>query len=434
VSPELVGLIGLVFLFALLFIGMPIGVGLAFTGFLGFAYFFGIGGALHHLGTVPFTSAASYALVVVPLFTLMGDLAYKSGITKNAFNTAYALFGRLRGGLAISTIGACAAFAACTGSSIAAAATMTKVAYPEMKRFNYNAALSTGAIAAGGTLGILIPPSNSMIFYGLVTDASIGKMFIAGILPGILLTILFMLVVYLWVSVKKDAGPAGRKASVKEIINSLASLWAVVLLAGVVLVGLWGGVFSATEAAGVGAFVAFIITLIYRGNVLGNVISSLKDTLKTTAMVLMILIGAMIFSYFMTASELPDALVNLINGVSLSPTMVLIFILLIFIFLGCIFDTAALTFVVLPIIWPIVQTLGFDPIWFGILYTINSEMALITPPIGINVFVVSGVSGAPMYTVFKGILPFFIAMCVCTAIIIIFPQIALVLPNSMIQN
>ena len=243
-----------------------------------------------------------------------------------------------------------------------------------------------------------------------------------------------MLVVLIWVSINKNAGPAGRKASAREVFRSLASLWSVVLLAGVVLVGLWGGVFSATEAAGIGAFTAFIITLIYRGNIPSIVINSLKDTIKTTAMVLMILMGAMVFSYFMTASELPDALVNLINNVSLSPILILIFILLIFIFLGCIFDTAALTFVVLPIIWPIIQTLGFDPIWFGILYTINAEMALITPPIGINVFVVSGVSKVPMYTVFKGILPFFIAMCVCTAIIMIFPQIALFLPNSMIQR
>jgi C4-dicarboxylate transporter, DctM subunit len=433
-SPEIVGLIGLVFLFVLLFLGMPIGVGLAFTGFFGFAYFFGFQGALNQLGTVPFTSAASYGMVVVPLFILMGDFAYRSGMTREAFKTAYALFGRLPGGLAISTIGACAAFAACTGSSIASAATMTKVAFPEMNRYKYDSALATGAIAAGGTLGILIPPSNAMIFYGLITDASIGKMFIAGILPGILLTILFMLVVYFWVFMKKNAGPAGRKASGKEILDAFKSLWSVVILAGVVLVGLWGGVFSATEAAGVGAFTALIITLIYRGNIKSNIVHSLIDTIKTTAMVVMILIGAMIFSYFMTASQLPDALVNIINSITLSPIWVLIAILIIFIFLGCIFDTAALTFVVLPIVWPIVQELGFDPIWFGILYTINAEMALITPPIGINVFVVAGVARVPMYTVFKGILPFFLAMCLCTTIIIIFPQIATFLPNTMIQR
>jgi C4-dicarboxylate transporter, DctM subunit len=434
VSQELVGLIGLLFLFALLFIGMPIGVGLAFTGFLGFAYLFGIGGALNQLGSVPFSSAASYAMVVVPLFILMGDLSYRSGMTKDAFKTAYSLFGRLPGGLAISTIGACAAFAACTGSSIASAATMTKVAYPDMKRHNYDDALATGSIAAGGTLGILIPPSNAMIFYGLITDASIGKMFIAGILPGILLTILFMVVVFAWVFAKKNAGPAGKKSTLREILNSIKNLWSVVILAGFVLGGLWGGVFSATEAAGIGAFIALIIALIYRVNLKSVIFESLKDTARTSAMIIMILIGSMIFSYFMTASQLPAALVNIINNLSLSPILVLIIILVIFVFLGCIFDTAALTFVVLPIIWPIVKALGFDPIWFGILYTINAEMALITPPIGINVFVVAGVSKVPMYTVFKGIFPFLIAMCVCTALVIIFPQIALVLPNSMIRR
>jgi C4-dicarboxylate transporter, DctM subunit len=434
-APELVGLIGLLILFVALFLGMPIGVGLAFTGFLGFAYLFGINRALYQLGMVPFSSSASYAMVVVPLFILMGDFAYRSGMTRDAFNTAYALLGRLRGGLAISTIGACAAFAACTGSSIAAAATMTKVALPEMRRYHYNSALATGSIAAGGTLGILIPPSNAMVFYGLVTDASIGKMFIGGIFPGILLTILFMFTIYIWVSFKRDVGPSGKKSSLREILNALKQLWAVVILAVVVLGGLWGGIFSPTEAAGIGAFTAFIITLIYRKNLRQKIVKSLLDTTKTTAMIIMILMGSMVFSYFMTASELPDALVNIIQGLNLPPVSIIIMILIVFIFLGCIFDTAALTFVVLPIVFPIVTALDFDPIWFGILYVINAEMALITPPIGMNVFVVYGVAkDIPMYTIFKGIIPFVSAMAVCTALIIIFPQIATFLPETMIRR
>lgn len=433
-SPEIVGLIGLLISFIFIFFGMPIAISLALTGFVGFSYFFGIKGALNQLGTVPFSSAASYAMCVVPLFILMGNFAYRSGMTKDAYNIAYTVLGGLKGGLATSTIAACAAFAACTGSSIAAAATMTKVAWPEMKRYNYSSALATGCIAAGGTLGILIPPSNAMIFYGLITDASIGQLFIAGILPGILLTLLFMLVIYIWVMYRPGAGPAGGKSSLRQILNAIKKLWSVAILALIVLGGLWGGVFSPTEAAGVGAFTALIITLIYKKNIWQNVRSSLMDTTKTSAMVIFILMGAMVFSYFMTASELPDALVNLINSVSLSPYFILIFILLIFVLLGCIFDTAALTFVILPIVFPIVNALGFDPIWFGILYTINAEMALITPPIGINVFVVSGVSKVPMFTVFKGIIPFFTAMVICTAIIMVFPQISLFLPQTMIQR
>jgi len=434
-SPELVGVIGLLCLFVLLFLGMPIGVGLAFVGFLGFSYLFGVDRALFQLGMVPFSSAASYSMVVVPLFVLMGDFAFRSGMTKNAFQTAYALLGRLPGGLAVSTIGASAAFAACTGSSIAAAATMTKVALPEMRRYNYNSALATGSIAAGGTLGILIPPSNSMIFYGLITDASIGKMFIAGILPGILLTSLFMVAIFIWVSIQKNAGPAGKKSSWSEIFQAIKNLWAVMILAIIVLGGLWGGVFSPTEAAGVGAFTAFIITLIYRKNIKQNIFKSLMETTKTSAMIIMILIGSMIFSYFMTASELPDALVRVIEGTTLPPISIIIMILIVFIFLGCIFDIAALTFVVLPIVFPIVQAMGFDTIWFGILYVINAEMALITPPIGMNVFVVYGVArDVPMYTIFKGIMPFFAAMVLCTALIMIFPDIATFLPGSMIQR
>jgi tripartite ATP-independent transporter DctM subunit len=431
-SPELVGLLGLLFLFLLMFAGMPLGIGLAFSGFLGFAYLFGINGALNQLSTVPFTQTASYALSIIPLFILMGDFAYRSGLTKDAYNAAYTLLGRLRGGLAISTIGACAAFAACTGSSMASAAMMTKVTLPEMRRHKYDPALATGAIAAGGTLGILIPPSNAMIFYSLVTEASVGKLFIAGILPGILLTILFMIAIYIWVMVKPKAGPAGEKSGWRQILNAVKRLWGVAILAGVVLGGLWGGVFSPTEAAAVGSFAAFLIGFAYKGNIKQHLLESLVDTTKTTAMIFVILIGAMIFSYFMTASGLPAALVNLINGLNISPLAVLIVILLIFIGLGCIFDTAGLTFVVLPIIYPIVKALGFDPIWFGILYVINSEMALITPPIGMNVFVVAGmVKDIPMYTIFRGIVPFFIAMCVCTVIIIAFPQIALVLPSLM---
>jgi tripartite ATP-independent transporter DctM subunit len=432
-SSELIGVIVLLCMFALLAVGMPIGAGLALCGFLGFAYLFGVDGALYQLGMVPFSSAASYSMVVVPLFILMGDFAYRSGMTNDAYKTAYTILGRLPGGLAISTIGACAAFGACTGSSIAAAATMTKVALPEMRRYKYDTALATGSIAAGGTLGILIPPSNSMIFYGLITDASIGKLFIAGIIPGILLTILFLVVILAWVSIKRDAGPAGKKSTWREIFLSIKKLWGIALLALIVLGGLWGGIFSPTEAAGVGAFTAFLITLVYKNNLKQNIIASLMDTVKSTAMIIMILIGSMIFSYFMTASELPDALVNIIVGAHLSPIAVLIMILVIFIFLGCIFDIAALTFVVLPIVFPIVNALGFDPIWFGILYVINAEMALITPPIGMNVFVVYGVAkDVPMYIIFKGIAPFFIAMVVCTTLIIIFPQIATFLPGSMV--
>ena len=433
-APEIIGIIGLVFMFALLFAGMPIGLGMAFTGFLGIAYLFAIDGALHQLSLVPFSSSAHYSLSVVPLFILMGHFAFASGITEDFFDAAHALLARLRGGLAMSTIAACAGFAACTGSSFAGAATMTKIALPEMKRYKYDPALATGTIAAGGTLGILIPPSNAMIFYALITDASIGRLFIGGIIPGLLLTTLFILIIYLMVKIRPQMAPIQSQFTWRPVLNSAKRIWPGLILIGIVLGGLWGGVFSPTEAGGMGAFAAFVITLAKRGFAKKHIIDGLRETTKTTAMIFTILIGAIIFGYFMTASGLPVLLVEFIQDLAIPPVAVLVVILVVFIFLGCIMDAAALTFVVLPIVFPVVLALDFNPVWFGILYVINSEMALITPPIGMNVFVVGGMAkDVPMYTIFKGVLPFVVAMAMCTALIIAFPQIALFLPSTMIK-
>jgi C4-dicarboxylate transporter DctM subunit len=433
-SPETIGIIGLLCLFLLLFAGMPIGLGMAFIGFVGIAYLFSINAAVHQLALVPFSTAAHYSLSVVPLFILMGQFAFSSGITESFYDTAHALLARLRGGLAISTIAACAGFAACTGSSFAGAATMTKIALPEMKRYKYDMALATGTIAAGGTLGILIPPSNAMIFYSLITNASIGKLFIAGIIPGIILTIMFILIIYFMVKIKPQIAPTKEHVEWNAVLRSLKRVWPGLILILVVLGGLWGGVFSPTEAGGMGAFAAFIIMLVKRGFSPKYFIEGLKETTKTTAMIFTILIGATIFGYFMTASGLPVLLVEFIQELSIPPVAVLVVILLVFVFLGCIMDAAALTFVVLPVVFPIAQTLNFDPIWFGILYVINSEMALITPPIGMNVFVVGGMArDVPMYTIFKGVLPFVLVMAACTALLIAFPDIVLFLPSTMIK-
>jgi C4-dicarboxylate transporter DctM subunit len=433
-SPEIIGTIGLLFLFILLFAGMPIGLGMAFIGFVGIAYLLNINAAVHQLALVPFSRAASYSLSVVPLFILMGHFAFISGITESFYDTAHALLARLRGGLAMSTIAACAGFAACTGSSFAGAATMTKIALPEMKRYKYDMALATGTIAAGGTLGILIPPSNAMIFYSLITEASIGKLFIAGIIPGVILAGMFILIIYFMVKIRPHMAPTQEHVKWSAVRSSLKRVWPGLILIAVVLGGLWGGVFSPTEAGGMGAFAAFIITLVKRGFSPKHFIEGLKETTKTTAMIFTILIGATIFGYFMTASGLPVLLVEFIQELSIPPVAVLVVILLVFIFLGCIMDAAALTFVVLPVVFPVAQALNFDPIWFGILYVINSEMALITPPIGMNVFVVGGMAkDVPMYTIFKGVLPFVLVMAACTALLIAFPDIVLFLPSTMIK-
>jgi tripartite ATP-independent transporter DctM subunit len=372
---------------------------------------------------------------VVPLFIVMGHFAFASGVTEDAYDAAHMVLGRLPGGLAMTTIGASAGFAACTGSSLASAATMTKVALPEMLRYKYDHKLATGSIAAGGTLGILIPPSVPMIVYAIITETSVGKLFIAGIIPGILLAVLFMVVIYIMAKAMPPmGGPPAVKFSWRTIPAIAVRVWPAVLLAAIVMGGIWGGVFSPTEAGGMGAFAALVIAAARRKLNKRNFIEALKDTTKTTAMIFVIVIGAMIFGAFMTISGLPAALVTFLGGIQLPSTVILVIILIVYVFLGCIMDTLALTLITLPIIFPLILSLGFDPIWFGILFTINVEMALVTPPIGINVFIISGMAkDIPMYTIFRGVLPFIGAMAVCTGLIIAFPQIALFLPGTMIK-
>lgn len=434
-SSEWIGIIGLLILFVLLFAGMPIGFGMALMGFLGFAYLWGVDGALSQLGLIPYSSVAAHAMSVVPLFIVMGHLAFASGLTENAYDAAHMAFGRLPGGLAMSTIGASAGFAACTGSSLASAATMTKVALPEMQRYKYDSQLATGSIAAGGTLGILIPPSVPMIVYAIITETSIGRLFMAGVVPGILLTLLFMVVIYILAKSRPPLGaPPVAKTGWRAVPAIAIRIWPAALLAAIVMGGIWGGVFSPSEAGGLGAFAALVIALGRRKLTRHNFIEAVRDTTKTTAMIFVIVIGAMLFGAFMTISGLPAALVTFIGGIQLPPIAVLVIILIIYVFLGCIMDTLALTLITLPIIFPLVLNLGFNPVWFGILFTLNVEMALITPPIGINVFIISGIArDIPMYTIFKGVLPFLGAMAVCTALVIAFPQIALFLPSTMIK-
>jgi C4-dicarboxylate transporter DctM subunit len=434
-SPEVAGVIGLLILFVLLFAGMPIGLGMALMGFLGFAYLWGLDASLFQVGLTSYSSVAAQAMSVVPLFIVMGHFAFASGVMDDAYDAAHMILGRLPGGLAMTTIGASAGFAACTGSSLASAATMTKISLPEMLRYKYDPKLATGSIAAGGTLGILIPPSVPMIIYAIITETSIGRLFIAGIVPGILLATLFMVVIYIMAKTRPPmGGPPAIKFGWRTIPAIAVRVWPAALLAAIVMGGIWGGVFSPTEAGGMGAFAALIIALARRKLTKQNFITALKDTTKTTAMIFVIVIGAMIFGAFMTISGLPAALVNFLGDVNIPPLGILVLILVIYVFLGCIMDTLALTLITLPIIFPLIISLNFDPVWFGILYTINVEMALVTPPIGINVFIISGMAkDIPMYTIFRGVLPFLVAMVVCTALVIAFPQIALFLPGTMIK-
>jgi tripartite ATP-independent transporter DctM subunit len=433
-SPEYIGLIGFIIMFIFLFIGMPIGFCMAFIGFMGEIFLFGFQGAVIQLGMVPYATVASFTLCVLPLFMLMGDFTWASGLTTGLYNFVYKVLGRLPGGLAMSTIGACGIFAACTGSSLASAATMTKIALPEMRRYDYDPALATGSIAAGGTLGILIPPSSPMIIYSLLTGASIGKLFIAGIIPGVLLIGLFLLTIYIITKVKPSMGPPGEAAAFHEIIKEGKKLWPALVLVLVVFVGLWGGVFSASEAGAVGAFISMMILIGRKGFHIKEIISAAKGTAINTAMIFTIIVGAIIFGDYMTASNLPVLLIRVINNFSLSPLLVVFILMVIYVILGALMDELAIMLITVPVILPSLLALHIDTVWFGILFVINQQMGMILPPVGMIVFILAGmIPDIPMYTIYKGIIPFAIAMFLCIILIIIFPDIAIFLPNTMMR-
>jgi C4-dicarboxylate transporter DctM subunit len=432
-SPEMFGVLVLLFLFVLMFGGVPIGVAMAVAGFAGFAVISGFDAALGMLKSVPFTTVASYMMSVIPLFLLMGQFASFSKIIEDAYYATYKWLGHLPGGVAIATIGGCSGFAAVCGSSLATAGAMTPVALPEMIRYKYDSKLATGSIAAGGTLGILIPPSTPFMVYGVIAEQSVGRLFIAGILPGILLSAMFIATIWILTAQQPLLGPRGPRFGWRERLIALKNIWPMATLIILVMGGIWGGFFSPTEAGGMGAAGALLVALGRRQFTWQRLFSSLRVAVGISGMIFTMLIGAMIFNYFLAVSRLAGALASFVGGLPLPPMGIVVAILAIYLFLGCIMDTLAMVVLTLPIFLPVLRSLGIDLIWFGVILTIMTEMALITPPVGMNVFVVAGAAkDVPMYDVFRGILPFLITMVLCEAIIVIFPQISLFLPNTML--
>jgi len=432
VSPEVIGLLGLLALFILLAMRMQIGFAMALVGFVGFIILNNFQAAMGVLGLEPFKITADYTLSVIPLFLLMGEFANESRMGAELYDMLYKWIGFLPGGLAMATVGACAFFAAITGSSLATAAMFGMIAYPEMRKLNYAETLATGCIAAGGTLGILIPPSSVLIIYGILTEQSIARLFIAGMLPGILLALIFMGTIFVITKRRPELGAPGPRFTVKEKVTSLKATWGIILLFILVIGGLYTGWFTPTEAAGVGAFGAFVLALLKRSMGWKTLVASLKGTVRSTAFIFGILIGAMVFQYFMTLSQIPEKLASWIVMIGVGRYVVVSAIILAFMVMGCFMEGLSIMFLAVPIVYPIVIRMGFDPIWFGVIITLTMEMSLITPPVGVNVFVLHGVvKDVPMYTIFRGILPFWIAMIICIVILIIFPQIALFLPNTM---
>jgi C4-dicarboxylate transporter DctM subunit len=431
-SAEWVGILGILLMFVLLALGMYIGIAMSLVGLLGLCVLVGVQAGVSILGITPIAEGSSYTLSVIPLFVLMGQFAFRSGISSDIFKSVYAWLGHLRGGLAMATIMACSGFAAICGSSLATGATMGMVAIPEMDKYNYDPRLSTGCIAAGGTLGILIPPSIGFVLYGILTEQSIGKLFMAGILPGVLLSAMFLCTVYIQCRINPNLGPRGPATSLKVKIKSLSGTWGMLSLFVLVIGGIYLGVFTPTEAAGIGAFGAFLFALFRKRLTLATLIECLMETGRTTAFIFLIIIGANIFSSFLGLSRIPMELADFIAGLHLPRVVILAIIILIYIALGCVMDCYAIMILTVPIIFPVIQALQFDPIWFGVLMVIVLEIGLITPPVGLNVFVLKTAAPmVPLGTIFEGIWPFMIAAVVAILVITICPQIATYLPSHM---
>jgi len=432
VTPLTVGVIGICVLLVLLFSRMPIGFVMGLVGFAGFAYLTSFANGLGVLRTVVYSTFADYGLSVIPLFILMGSFCFFAGLSKDLYDTVHSWFGQLRGGLAMATVSACAGFAAISGSSLATAATMGTVALPEMKRYKYDDRLATGAVAAGGTIGILIPPSVILILYGIITEQSIGKLFLAGFIPGVLEAVFYMATIYILCTSNPLMGPPGPRTSFVDKVVSLKNTWIVLVLFILVIGGIYLGIFSPTEAAGVGAFGAFVFGLARRRLGWKAFTSSLAETGKTTAMVFIIILGAMILGYFLAVSRIPFVLADIVGALAVNRYIILVLVLLVYLFLGCVMDSMAIMLLITPIFFPLAISLDFNPIWFGILITRVTEIGLITPPVGLNVYIIRGVAkDVPMQTIFRGIIPFLIADVCHVALLMALPQITLFLPGLM---
>ncbi|MEP0944180.1 MAG: TRAP transporter large permease [Rhizobiaceae bacterium] len=428
-----VALIGFAAVLILAFMRMPLGVALGLVGLVGFSELSNYRAGMSNAARLVIDTGQSYGLSVVPLFILMGLMVDRGGMAKELYRAAYAFLGHRRGGLAMSTIVACGMFSAICGSSLATAATMSKVSMPEMRRYKYHDSLATASIAAGGTLGILIPPSVILVIYGLITNASVGKLFIAGILPGLLGVLFYLAAVMFVVSRDPEAGPAGEKSGWGERLVALRDVWTTLGLFIFVIGGIYVGAFTPTEAAGMGAAGAIAIAY-FRGALTPKIVLEVcRETTLTTAKLFLVVFGAMIFSNFVNRAGLPDALLSIAQGFDFPPLGVIFMILLIYLVLGCVFESLSMILLTVPIFAPLVAGLGYDLIWFGILVVVATEISLITPPIGMNVFVLKGVlSDVSVRTIFKGVTPFWIADIFRILLIALVPAIALLLPSMML--
>ncbi len=427
-----IGVIAIAGLFGMLALRMPVAMAMLAAGFFGTWALHGQRSATALLTAETYSAVSSYSLIVIPLFILMGNISSAAGFSRGLYELAYAWVGRFRGGLASASILGCAGFSAVSGSSVATAVTIGRVAIPEMGRYGYSNALSTGSVAAGGTLGYLIPPSTGFVIYSILTEQSLGQLFMAGILPGLLLTLLFLGAIALMTTLDPSAGPNGAPVPLRDRMARLigaAPLLSVIVIS---IGGIYAGVFTPVEASGVGALLVLVLALIGGKLSWSALTVAFLDTVKTSTMLYVIIIGAAIFSPFLALTQIPQGLADLLAQLGLGALGTLIVILCAYIVLGMFMDALSMLVVTIPIVYPIILASGYDPIWFGVIAVIVIEMGMITPPVGINVFVVKGIAPTvPMSTIFRGVLPFWVAMLIALALLIAFPQLALIIPQSM---
>ena len=424
--------IGLLAMLILAFARVPLAIAMGLVGFAGLWWMRGLNPALASVTSTVYEAGFEYTLSVVPLFILMGNFVTRAGMSRELYRAAYTLVGHFRGGLAMATVMACAGFGSVCGSSIATAATMTKVAYPSMKGHGYSGQLAAGAIAAGGTLGILIPPSTILVIYGLVTETSIGKLFAAGMLPGLLAVLMMCLTISFITWRDPSSGPAAERSSWAERFDAMKDVWAVAVLFVIVMGGIYGGVFTTTEGAGIGAFGAFVIALLRKSLNVSVTLDILIESARTTGMLFMILVGALVFANFVNFTTLPSDLKSLVSTHNISPVAVMIAICAIYVILGAAMEELSMVLLTLPVFFPLVVSLGFDPVWFGIIIVLVVMIGLISPPVGMNMFVVRNMlPELSTATIFKGVLPFVYTLVAVLALMVAFPQIALFLPQML---
>ncbi|HEX5515668.1 MAG TPA: TRAP transporter large permease [Gammaproteobacteria bacterium] len=424
-TPFWIGIVGIAILLLLIAIRCPIALAMAVVGFFGFAVLVAWGPAASVTASAPLELLSSYGFSPIPLFIFMGALASRSGMASELFSGARSLFGGWRGGSALAALSACGVFSAISGSSVATAATMTRVALPEMERNGYSPALATGALAAGGTLGIMIPPSIALLLYGLITEQSVGDMFIAGLTPGLLGLLMYSITVALVVYFRPSLAAASPSTVLMEKLKGIAKMGPFLLMFAIVMGGLYGGLFTPTEAAGIGAFVTLIVA-VFRGLRLPGFMAAVSETLVTSALIFFMLMGAEVFGYFLSVSRLPFTLAEVFSSFDLAPLGILLCVLLLYMVLGCFMDSIAMMLLTVPVVYPLILQAGFDPIWFGVVTVLAVELGLITPPVGMNVFVINATARhIPLGQIFRGVVPFIVSDLLRLALLVAFPAIAL---------